>query len=343
MRLCDAMTIMEAGLRQPEESETIAAGSVFIFDQVEDLLRLQATDWDGQREFFRQLGDALEDQNRWALLSIREDFMGGLERIAGELPTQLRHRFRLEFLGKKEAALAVTEPARAAGASFDPEAAKALIADLSKVSTETPEGELSEESGPFVEPLMLQVACYQLWATLLEKKKGGVDHVSVKDVAEHAAVGDALGKYYARAARRVAKDSGVAERDIRNWAEDKLIRAGMRVPTTEGPCEEIPEANLNALEGLEQAYLIRAEMRDIRQLYELSHDRLMRPIRLNNRQWRSKHLAPWQELADKWVRGGETDDRLLRQAAELGIPTARRNGRGHGERQAICGSCPEGP
>ena len=91
----------------------------------------------------------------------------------------------------------MTEPARAAGASFDPEAAKALIADLSKVSTETPEGELSEESGPFVEPLMLQVACYQLWATLLEKKKGGVDHVSVKDVAEHAAVGDALGKYYA--------------------------------------------------------------------------------------------------------------------------------------------------
>ena len=104
MRLCDAMTIMEAGLRQPEESETIAAGSVFIFDQVEDLLRLQATDWDGQREFFRQLGDALEDQNRWALLSIREDFMGGLSRLPVSCRRNCATAFVWSFSGRRSGA-----------------------------------------------------------------------------------------------------------------------------------------------------------------------------------------------------------------------------------------------
>ena len=87
-------------------------------------------DIEGQTAFFKQLGEALDDNQRWALLAIREDYMGALDRFRQYLPGQLRATFRLDLLDDKAALRAVQEPARASGVEFEDEAAQMLVDEL---------------------------------------------------------------------------------------------------------------------------------------------------------------------------------------------------------------------
>ena len=60
-------------------------------------------------------GARLDNEYRWALLSIREDYMGGLDRFIPYLPTGLQARYRLDFLEQAPALQAMQEPARERG------------------------------------------------------------------------------------------------------------------------------------------------------------------------------------------------------------------------------------
>jgi hypothetical protein len=85
---------------------------VLVLDQFEEVLTLVPTDRSGQEEFFRDIRRALEKDHRWALFSMREDYMGGLARFAVWIPTHLRVRCRLDFLEESAALDAVRNPAR---------------------------------------------------------------------------------------------------------------------------------------------------------------------------------------------------------------------------------------
>ena len=50
-----------------------------IFDQFEELFTLDPADWDQKREFLEGLGQALRDRTRWALVSMREDYIAQLD------------------------------------------------------------------------------------------------------------------------------------------------------------------------------------------------------------------------------------------------------------------------
>ena len=52
---------------------------VLIFDQFEEILTLNPADKGGQKVFFQELGLALDGGDIWALFSMREDYIGGLE------------------------------------------------------------------------------------------------------------------------------------------------------------------------------------------------------------------------------------------------------------------------
>ena len=52
---------------------------VLIFDQFEEILTLDPADRDAQEVFFQELGLALDRGDIWALFSMREDYVGGLD------------------------------------------------------------------------------------------------------------------------------------------------------------------------------------------------------------------------------------------------------------------------
>ena len=83
---------------------------LLIFDQFEEIVTLDPTDQAGKAAFFAQLGAALRDRNRWALISLREDYVAALDPYLRHIPTRLSNRFRLDLLGVSSARQAIQQP-----------------------------------------------------------------------------------------------------------------------------------------------------------------------------------------------------------------------------------------
>ena len=74
-----------------------------IFDQFEELVTLDPSDQPAKEVFVSELGVALRDRGRWALLSMREDFIAQLDPYLHLVPTRLAARYRLDLLGPRAA------------------------------------------------------------------------------------------------------------------------------------------------------------------------------------------------------------------------------------------------
>ena len=288
---------------------------VLVFDQFEELVTLDPTDRSGQYEFCREVGEALKVRHRWALFSMREDYMGGLDRYLGLIPTQLRVRFRLDFLDDDAAKQAAQEPARTLNVDFTDAAAEVLVKDLGKRRIERP-GRHFEVKDGFVEPVQLQVVCHTVWARLADQLGGSFTRIDVDDVEGYDDYEVALGSYYADKVKEAAKKSHVPEAAIRRWFEEQLITAkGFRSQTFEPPSTNGGNKK-KLLELLERRYLIRcADLGDEQRWYELSHDGLVAPIRADNRRWFRAKLGPWVEFAWDWRAAEKDRSRLLRDEA----------------------------
>src|SRR5215472_10748395 len=92
-----SMTIEDALVRFAEEADP-ECRQMIMLDQLEEVLRLDPADIEGQKEFFIQLGMCLRRGRRWALLAMREDYIGGLARFKRYFPNELRTTYRLDFL-----------------------------------------------------------------------------------------------------------------------------------------------------------------------------------------------------------------------------------------------------
>ena len=283
-----------------------------IFDQLEEVLTLNPTDRDTQIDFFRQLGEALDDENRWALLSIREDYMGGLDRFIPYLPTGLQSRCRLDFLERDAALQAIQEPARERGVDFTDEAALALFDDLRATKVQGPCHGPTEILGPYIEPVHLQVVCHRLWRVLHDRLGEEFRRITPEQIKPFRDIAGALGAYYADAIRETAQKTSTDELLIRDWFETQLItESGFRTQTLTGPAAGDAKATA-VLERLEHRYLVRGDMRAGTTWYELTHDRMVGPVLSDNAAWRRKHLAGWQKRADEWQRSGRDPALLLR-------------------------------
>ena len=106
----------------------------------------------------------------------------------------------------------------------------------------------------------------------------------------------ALSDFYDDVITVTAVQTDVYEGDIRHWIEEKLITSsGTRGTVHLGELahhekkkknKQIP---LRAAEELEKKYLIRRERRSGAFWFELTHDRLIKPIRDSNKRWSSKY------------------------------------------------------
>jgi hypothetical protein len=132
------------------------------FDQFEELFTVDPTDQEQKTKFLHEVGIALRDRGRWALFAMREDFIAQLDPYLSLLPTRFNARYRLDLLDRATAKIAVRKPAEDAGVPFSEAAADRLVDDLRRVRVKRGAA-VTEELGPYVEPVQLQVVCRQLW------------------------------------------------------------------------------------------------------------------------------------------------------------------------------------
>jgi formylglycine-generating enzyme required for sulfatase activity len=261
--------------RPPDEDRP---NQVLIFDQFEELLTADPTDTQAKAAFFRQVGAVLQHPRRWALFSMREDYLAGLDPYLHPVPGRLETRFRLDLLDKEAALAAIQMPAAAVGVTFRDDAAGRLCKELSKVRVQSLDGTSSWTDGPYAEPILLQVVCQHLWAL----KGSQVEEITLKLVESIGSVDQALSDYYSQQVKAIASETGVSELSIRDWFENRLITIqGVRTQVLQEPGQSGGLDN-KAIERLVRAHLVRPERRRGLTWYELAHDRLIEPVRQDN-------------------------------------------------------------
>jgi hypothetical protein len=284
---------------------------VLVFDQFEEILTIDPEQRAAKSEFFDQVGRALRDRTRWALFAMREEFVAALQPYQRAIPTRFATQFRLDLLGIPAAIEAAREPARQAGVEFAAGAAELLVANLAIVRVQHADGTTGEEPGDHVEPVHLQVVCRRLFDRI-------PDAVHVIDSAVGQHVGEAstaLADYYEQLARDAAKQAAVSERSVRDWVQRQLItESGIRGEVMQQPAHTAGLDNA-AIAVLVAGYIVRAEKRRGATWYELSHDRMIDPIRAANVAWFDAHLSMLQRQAALWHAQNRPHGLLLRDSA----------------------------
>jgi WD40 repeat protein len=269
---------------------------VLIFDQFEELLTADPTDTKAKAQFFQQVSAALQHPQRWALFSMREDYLAGLDPYLLPVPLRLETRFRLDLLAEEAALAAIQMPAATVGVTFGDNAAGTLCKELSIVRVQSLDGTSNWTAGPYAEPILLQVVCQHLWA----RKGPQAKEITLELVESIGNVDKALSDYYSDQVEAIATETGVSEWNIRDWFEDRLITIqGVRSQVLQEPGQSGGLDN-KAIERLVRAHLVRPERRRGLTWYELAHDRLIEPVRQNNAEWQVESL---EALTRSYARG----------------------------------------
>lgn len=246
-----------------------------IFDQFEELFTVYPAYWRQRQDFVEQIGQMLdEDPLLRVVLAIREDYLAELDPYVSVLPGSLRTRYRLERLRPDQALRAVTEPALKTSRRYAPGVAEKLISDLLTLRIDVAQTDVLEIEGEFVEPVQLQVTCRSLWSEL----PNDVNEVREEDVRKFGDVNQILASFYDDAVRRAAAAGRVPEKRVRRWVEQVLITSiGTRgtIYRTKNVTARLPNESIDELEDI---HVIRGEWRAGARWYELTHDRLIRPI-----------------------------------------------------------------
>src|SRR5579859_3238204 len=140
---------------------------VLFFDQFEEVLSLDPFDRAVKREFFVQLGAALDNRRRRAVFCMREEYVAGLGPYVRLIPGRFRARLWLDFLEPGQAVEAARGPAGAAGVPFAPQVAEKLVDSLQTMPKPiASRNGTSSDRYPYVDPVQLQVMCRRLWKNL---------------------------------------------------------------------------------------------------------------------------------------------------------------------------------
>jgi hypothetical protein len=276
-----------------------------IIDQFEEIITGHPDRWREREGFFRQLDAALQaNPNLWIVLTLREDYVAALDPFAPLVFNRLRARFYMERMGVAAALDAIRKPAELGNRPFATGVAEQLVDNLRQVRVP---GQEATVPGQYVEPVQLQVVCYQLWENLEgsevrdqrseDGKEIGIDTrgmISVEDLARAGDVDRALAQFYEETLAAALADqaaAGVSERQVRSWFDEELItEAGTRGLVRQGESETGSLPNV-VVRALQRRFLVRGEVRSGDTWIELTHDRLVRPVGSANRAWRDRHAA----------------------------------------------------
>jgi WD40 repeat protein len=247
---------------------------VLVIDQFEELFTSRDKPGTTPDAFVRFLSELLDGQPTLRLLlSMREEWLADIDEFAGLFPGGLRTRYRLEKLDSVAATEAIEEPFRLAGRRFADGVLEALVADL------------ADESG-VVEPVQLQVVCFELFRVMPP------DATVIDDAMRRrfAVVGEALKAFYEGSLEDARKATGIRIAALRRWFDEELITADRTRGLSRRGDHHTGGVSNRAVDFLESRHIIRPEARGADVWYELSHDRLIEPIRDANSAWRFRRL-----------------------------------------------------
>ena len=289
---------------------------VLIIDQFEELLTTYPDRWQERAGFFEQLGAAMaRHPNLWVVLTLREDYIAGLEPYSHLAPNRLRARFYMQRMGIESAREAVERPAANAKRPFAGGVAGMLVDNLRMVRTA---GQTEYHAGEYVEPVQLQVVCFQLWEDLRSKEAATIELADLERLAGGGSLAEyvdgALSDFYEKAIARVLEtpEIGVTEPLLRSWFSDKLItKAGTRSIVfrneNTGETDGLPN---RAVTLLGDQFLLRTELRAGGAWVELVHDRFIEPIREANQAWFARNLNPLTQAAQAWLEADKPVSKL---------------------------------
>jgi tetratricopeptide (TPR) repeat protein len=295
------MTLAEYAAQRPRQRNPL-----ILFDQFEEVLRLDPVDLPAKRVFFEQLGEMLRDPSIWALFILREDYLAPLDPYRRLLPTQLQNSYRIDRLTREMAMQAIEKPVESTSRKYAPGVVETLAENLAKIKVQQPDGSFREEPGVYVEPLQLQVVCYDLW----EKLKPRERTIRLDKVGD---IGEALSNYYVHAVESAPDGRENTQRLIREWFQNKLITADGIRNQVRHEASASGGLDNSLVVALVDSYIVRAEHRGGSLWYELSHDRLVEPISQNNEEWFTAHLSKAQQRALQWEKEGRPQGLLLRR------------------------------
>ncbi len=306
----ESAAVEPAALEAEGEEGFEATPYVLIIDQFEELFTAHPDRWQDRADFFKQLDQAMNDDPLlWVVLTIREDYVANLDPFTHLIPGNLRGRFYMQRMDYQAALEAIQKPAEQFGRPFAPGVAENLVDNLRQirvgVGLPTP-GEAKTQLGQFVEPVQLQVVCYQLWENLKDKTAG---EITQQDLQELGDVDKALAQFYEQAIGEAVEKGLVSEIEVRNWFETQLItEAGTRGTVYRGATDTGGLPN-PAVDLLVNRFLLRAEVRSGGTWYELIHDRLVQPILQANQVWSAKQ--PLIQMAQAWFESERSINKLL--------------------------------
>ncbi len=266
--------------RTPQESPTPL---VLIFDQFEEYLIRHSERRSQREEFFKQVAEALEaDPLLRVLFVIKEEFLAALDPYVQFFPDMLRTHYRLDRLRKKAACEAVEEPLKKTDRSYAKGVAELLVQKLLAPEGADNSGQ-EEEDVRDVDSTILQTVCMRLWESLKDDEKV-ITEERIKDLD----VDQVLINFYTDALQAAIEKSGVEEVELRKWFNKELITSsGTRGKVFRGP-KDTEGISDSAIEVLDKKRIIRPDSQvsgPSGSWYELTHDRLIEPIKKSNTDW----------------------------------------------------------
>ena len=295
---------------EADRAEYTVANTVLIIDQFEEIITTHSDRWQERDSFFTQLDQVmLADPHLRVVLSLREDYVAALDPYAHLLTDKLRARFHMQRMGVDAALEAVEEPSGAAGRPFAAGVAEQLVNNLRLTRVAGQEGLVP---GQYVEPVQLQVVCYQLWEKLGDRPAGSI---TAEDLTAAGDVEESLAAFYEMTVADVAADGTLqtSEQQLRAWFSDKLItQAGTRSTVYRDEQSGETGGLSNAVVAvLARRFLVRVEPRAGGEWVELVHDRFVEPLLASNRAWSVQHLSAFQRQAALWHDEGRPVGLLL--------------------------------
>ena len=230
--------------------------------------------------FERSRATALRDDPLLrVVLSIREDFLAQLDPYARLLPDGFRARYRLERLGREAALRAVRSPRAPPAARSPSGVAEQLVDDLLKVRLDTEHGTTRGRRTSSSSPCSCRSRATAFGGRCPSRRprsRRSIAHASATST-RCSATSTTKRSPRLRPPARMREDS----------LRDRFAKTFITPMGTRGTVFWTPEAAggipPRAIEELDARHLIRAEHRAGARWYELTHDRLIEPIRASNR------------------------------------------------------------
>jgi WD40 repeat protein len=299
-----------ADLPKPEARVGIRMPRVLAFDQFEELFSRYPERWANRAEFFEDIATAIDEDPRLRVVfAMREEFIASFDSYGSNLPAHSVSRFHLERLRRAAARDAIVKPVENTTVFFTDRAVNKLLDKLLVLPSAADRGRYEE----FVEPMHLQLVCYNLW-----RRRGGSNEIDSAAIKVLGDVDRALRDYFDSCIAEIVDKSraNVRAGTLRSWIEQKFITAdGKRAMVYKGVAETegIPNA---IIDELERMYVIRTEPRGESFWCELAHERFVQPILTSNGLWRGRadatnRMTAIELKAGSWARFNRNDQYLI--------------------------------